>query len=184
MNDGKIIAQLRSGQPGSALQELYKAYPAIRHFVKTHGGNDDDAKDVFQESLIVLYRNVLKDEFQLTSTINTYLYSVCKYMWKDQLVKKNREVMISMADVPMEEIKSMVQEEERMKKMDSILAQLGEKCNAIFKLFYFQKQSMEQVADQLGYKSVDTAKTQKYKCLERARTLATGQRVTFNQEEL
>lgn len=178
MNNGKILEQLRSGQPGKALEELYKAYPAIRHFIKTHGGSDDDARDVFQECLIVLFRNAQKKDFVLTASVNTYLFSVGKYLWKDMLKKKNREVSLSMADVPVEEMRAVQEEEMQWRWLDKILASLGEKCSDILQLFYFKKMGMDEIAAKLGYRNVDTAKTQKYKCLERARAMANEMNVT------
>lgn len=177
MNNDTILEQLRSGQPGKALEELYKAYPAIRHFIKTHGGNDDDARDVFQECLIVLFKNAQKKEFVLTASVNTYLFSVGKYLWKDLLKKKNREVSFNI-DIPAEEIRAVHEEEQKLRWLDKILASLGDKCADILQRFYFKKQSMEEIAENLGYRNVDTAKTQKYKCLERARAMATEMNVT------
>ncbi|HYG49940.1 MAG TPA: sigma-70 family RNA polymerase sigma factor [Flavobacteriales bacterium] len=174
MNNATLIAQLRSGQPNKALEELYKGYPTIRHFIKTHGGNDDDARDVFQECIMVLYRNVQKSDFTLTANVNTYLFSITKYMWKDILKKKNRQVNFVCENTPgdEEDIKAMLEEEEKFKWLDEILGTLGEKCAGILRMTYFSKMSMDEIAQALGYKNVDTAKTQKYKCLERARNLA------------
>ncbi len=183
MNDGLIIEQLRSGQPSKVLEELYKAYPAIRHFIKTHGGNDDDARDVFQESLIVLYRKVQQKDFKLSASLNTYLFSVSKYMWKDLLKKKNREVTFTVHDVPAEDINHVHNEEVQWAWLDKILASLGEKCSEILRLFYYGKLSMDEIATKLGYRNVDTAKTQKYKCLERARTMANEMSITIENEK-
>ena len=183
MNDGLIIEQLRSGQPAKVLEELYKAYPAIRHFIKTHGGNDDDARDVFQESLIVLYKNVQKKEFKLSASLNTYLYSVSKYMWKDLLKKKNREVTFTVQDVATDDLNELQNEEVQWAWLDKILASLGEKCSEILRLFYYGKLSMDEIAKKLDYRNVDTAKTQKYKCLERARAMANELSVTIENEK-
>jgi len=172
MDNHKLIELLRSGQHHKALEELYKAYPAIRHFIKTHGGNDDDARDTFQDALLIFYRNVQKTDFVLTASVNTYLFSVSKFLWKDALKKKNREVSFTIQDAPAEEIRSYQEEEQQMKWLDKILASLGEKCTEILRMFYYGKMSMEEIAKKLEYRNVDTAKTQKYKCLERARAMA------------
>lgn len=183
MKDGLIIEQLKSGKPSKVLEELYKAYPAIRHFIKTHGGNDDDARDVFQESLIVLFSNVQKNDFTLSASLNTYLFSVSKYMWKDLLKKKNREVNFSIKDVAVEDINHVQNEEVQWQWLDKILASLGQKCSEILRLFYYEKLSMDEIASKLDYRNVDTAKTQKYKCLERARTMASELSVTIENEK-
>lgn len=171
MYNAELIKQLRAGHNSAALQELYKSWPAVRHFIKTHGGNDDDARDTFQDSLLILYRNVQKKEFTLTAQVSTYLFSICKYLWKDELKKKNRMVSFEVPDMA-EEIQDYRQEEKQIKWLDGILLSIGEKCAAILTMFYYHGKSMEKIGDELGYKNTDTVKTQKYKCLEHARNLA------------
>lgn len=183
MENEKIIQQLRSGDNRQALQEMYKSFPSIRHFICTHGGNDDDARDLFQESLMVFYKNALKPEFSLTSSLNTYIFSICKYLWKDELKKKNRLVNFEFTDFT-EEISSHQEDEAKMTLLDKVLDGLGEKCSGILQLFYYKKKSMEEIATQLEYKNVDTAKTQKYKCLERAKTMADQMKHSFLHEGL
>lgn len=182
MENEQILLQLRSGQQKEAIAELYKAFPSVRHFIRTHGGNDDEAKDIFQESLIIFYKNAMKPEFKLTATVSTYLFSVSKYLWKDELKKKNRIVHFEV-ERP-EEIFHSSYSEEQFGWMDKIIRSLGEKCMEILELFYYKKQSMEDIAQQLGYKNVDTAKTQKYKCMERAKNMAKEIQVESLKNEL
>jgi len=183
MDNEKIIQQLRSGDNKEALQEMYKSFPSVRHFIKTHGGNDDDARDMFQESLLIFYRNVQKEDFSLTASLNTYLFSICKYLWKDELKKKNRMVNFEVADVA-EEAAVYKEEELKMRWIDKILDRLGEKCSDILQLFYYKKMSMEEIAVKLQYKNVDTVKTQKYKCMERAKAMAGEVKVSSINDEL
>lgn len=184
MDQMKLIQQLRGGQSREALQELYKGYPSVRHFIKTHGGNEDDAKDIFQESLLVFYRKVQQPDFRLTAAATTYLFSVAKYLWKDALKKKNREVAFEIQDILAEEdVMTARQQEREQRWLDQIIGNLGEKCAAILNLFYFRKKSMEEIAKELDYRNVDTAKTQKYKCLERAKTMAISMNMTAENQE-
>lgn len=162
---------------------MYKSFPMVRHFIKTHGGNDDDARDVFQECLLVFYRNVQKENFSLTASLGTYLFSVSKYIWKDELKKKNRMVSFEVSDVP-EEAVTYKEEEIKMRWIDKILDKLGDKCSEILQLFYYKKMTMEEIAEKLQYKNVDTVKTQKYKCMERAKAMAGEVKLSSINEEL
>lgn len=182
MDNEKIIEQLRSGQAKTALKELYQAFPSIRHFIRQHGGNDDEAKDIFQEALIILFKNAQRPEFKLTASVNTYLFSISKYMWKDELKKKNRIVHFEVEQK--EEVSQHFEEEKKFKTLDSILNSLGEKCKTILQLFYYKKQSLDEIANELGYKNTDTVKTQKYKCIERAKLMAVEMEVTSLNNEL
>lgn len=182
MGNEQILIQLRNGKQKEAIADLYKSFPSVRHFIRTHGGNDDEAKDIFQEALIIFYKNAIKPEFTLSASAQTYLFSVSKYLWKDELKKKNRLVHFEV-EKP-EEIHIPQHSEEKYRWMDKILNSLGEKCMEILQLFYYKKQSMDEIAQQLGYKNVDTAKTQKYKCIERAKIMANEFSVESLKNEL
>jgi len=175
MDNTKLIELIRAGNNQLALKELYTAFPSVCHFIKMHGGNEDEARDVFQESLFIFYRNVQKSDFQLTASLNTYLFSICKYIWKDELKKKNRLVSYEVKDAPVDTIDDYQEFENKVAWLDKVIQSLGAKCIEILQLFYYQKLSMEQIAQKLDYKNVDTVKTQKYKCIERAKQMAKEQ---------
>lgn len=172
MTNSELIQQLRSGNNKDALKEMYKPFPMVRHFIKGHGGDEDEARDIFQESLLIFYKNVQKPDFKLTSALSTYLFAICKYLWKDELKKKNRVVSFEVKDAP-DELVDHESNELKDQWLDKTLNALGGKCLEILKLFYYEKFSMEQIAEKLGYKNVDTVKTQKYKCIEQAKLIAT-----------
>jgi len=185
MEKEKIIQHLRSGQHKESLLELYKAFPPVSHFIRKNGGTEDDARDMFQESLLIFYRNVQKGEFTLTSSLNTYLFSIAKYLWKDELKKKNRNVSFEVhAHEADPDVQTYKMEELKMRTIDKVLDQLGKKCSEILQLFYYKKMAMEDIAQQLDYKNVDTVKTQKYKCMERAKLMAGELMLSSLTEEL
>ena len=88
MDDKIIIELLKSGKQDKAFLKLYKNYPKVEKLILSKGGSKEDAKDVFQEALIIFYEKVCNTEFKLTSAIGTYLYSVCRFLWKDELIKR------------------------------------------------------------------------------------------------
>jgi RNA polymerase sigma factor (sigma-70 family) len=185
MENGTIVQQLRAGHNEAALRELYKAFPAVSHFIRKNGGNQEDARDMFQESLLIFYRNVQQKDFTLTSSLNTYLFSIVKYLWKDELKKKNRTVPFELhAQDMIPNIAASGQEELKISLMGKVLGQLGEKCSEILRLFYYEKKAMEEIAALLQYKNVDTAKTQKYKCMERAKAMAGEMMLSSLTEDL
>ncbi len=183
MEKDQIIQQLRTGQNQEALQELYKNFPTVNHFIRTHGGNEDDSRDIFQESLLILYKNAQKESFTLSSSPGTYLFSVAKYLWKDELRKKNRTVSFEIENYTSDPVIPH-SEESHFEVIDKVLENLGEKCSGILKLFYYNKKTMEEIARELDYKNVETAKTQKYKCLERARIMASELMVSYLKDAL
>ena len=62
------------------LQFIYKNfYSKINFFIKKNNGDDDDANDVFQEAIIIIYRKLKANDLVLDCSFETYLYSVCRF---------------------------------------------------------------------------------------------------------
>ena len=171
MNDQKIIQQLKAGKRQKAFGLLYKGFPAIKKLIVSKGGTAEEAEDVFQEALIIFYKKAIQPEFELTSSISTYVYSVARFLWKDEMKKKglkygSEEVENLKFESELEEI---AQKEKKFQVVEDVLNSIGEKCLKILQLFYYKGLSMKEIARQVDLKSEKVAKNQKYKCLERAR---------------
>lgn len=159
------------------LQALYYQYfKMVRHIAITNRGNEESAKDLFHETLMVLVHVVKKEEFQLTSSLSTFIYSIAKRLWLKEL-KKNSKTSLhdsfdntsNLSDTTNydELLEVHTEKEKNIKKMHIALQQLGTSCFELLKHFYFTKLSMEKIAEELGYNNADVAKNQKYKCLQR-----------------
>jgi RNA polymerase sigma factor (sigma-70 family) len=138
-----------------------------------NGGSRDDAKDIYQEALIILYRKVTGENFTLTSQLGTYLFSVCRFLWLDEIRKRGKIPTGRFSEETdysfREDISKEIEKEKKLQLVEKAIASLGEKCRKILRLFYFDKKSMDEIAKLLGYNSENTAKNQKYKCLESAK---------------
>jgi RNA polymerase sigma factor (sigma-70 family) len=172
MSDKEIINLLREGKNHQALQKLYEGFPPIRHFILQFGGSEEDVKDVFQEALIIFYQKAQNLDFVLTAKINTYLFSVSKYVWKDKLKAKNKWKYSDLDFASDEPIDFEQEGVDEIKMLDSVLIKLGDKCQAILQAYYILKLSMQEIASQFGYRNTESAKNQKYKCLEKAKQYA------------
>lgn len=161
---------------GNTLEGIYKAYfPMVLQLVITNSGSEDDAKDIFQESIIVLYDKVKAGNFELNSKLKTFLYSVCRRLWLKRLNVKGRYSanVNDFEDVIAVEHDLEVHEEKdkQFKQMDQALVHLGEPCKTIIEEFYLNNKSMQEICEMFGYTNADNAKNQKYKCLQRLKKL-------------
>lgn len=159
-----------------ALAHLYKLYfPMISHFILSNSGTDDEAKDIYQEGVIVFYEKIKSNSLELSCQIKTYLYSVCRRLWLKRLAEKGRyavKVDDSESFLSVEEDTQHHEEQERQfGVMAEAMAQLGEPCRTLLEDFYIKMQNMQVITEKFGYTSTDTAKNQKYKCLQRLKKL-------------
>lgn len=158
------------------LNRLYTTYfPMVLQLVLNNSGSEDDAKDVFQESVIVLYNKVKSGNFELNSKLKTFIYSVCRRLWLKRLNAQSRNVR-NLHDfseiIPVEDDLEKHEEKDRQfYMMEYALKQLGEPCKTIIEDYYFKSRSMQEISEKFGYTNADNAKTQKYKCLQRLKKL-------------
>ena len=147
----------------------------VLNMVVQNSGTEAEAKDVFQEAVIVLYDNARQHDFELTSRLKTYLYSVCRRLWLKQLTGKGRtfhdvaayeDVIAVDEDLARHEEKDL-----QLDMMEKALDGLGEPCRTIIRDFYMENRSMQEICDKFGYTNAENAKNQKYKCLQRLRKL-------------
>ncbi|WP_018612448.1 RNA polymerase sigma factor [Segetibacter koreensis] len=159
-----------------AIETIYKNnFNMVQSFVLNNNGSYDDARDIFQEAMIVLYENVKSEKFVLTCQIKTYLYSICRRLWLKRLQYANRfttQVESLEETVPIEE--DLEHQEKRnldFAIMERALGSLGEPCKSLLEAYYLQKKDMTDIASIFGYTNADNAKNQKYKCLIRLKKL-------------
>jgi RNA polymerase sigma factor (sigma-70 family) len=159
-----------------ALSYLYKLYfPMISHFILGNSGTDDEAKDIYQEGVIVFYEKIKENSLELNCQIKTYLYSVCRRLWLKRLAEKGRfanKIDDSENFIQVEDDTQRHEEQERQfGVMGEALDQLGEPCRSLIEDYYIKMQNMQEITEKFGYTNSDTAKNQKYKCLQRLKKL-------------
>lgn len=159
-----------------AIETIYKSnFNMVQSFVLNNNGTYDDARDIFQEAMIVLYENVKTESFVLTCQIKTYVYSICRRLWLKRLQQLNRYI------TPVESLEETVAVEEDLELeekrnldfaiMERALGSLGEPCKSLLEAYYLQKKDMTDIAASFGYTNADNAKNQKYKCLLRLKKI-------------
>ncbi|HBH22624.1 MAG TPA: RNA polymerase subunit sigma [Cytophagales bacterium] len=163
MKDKEILAKISSGEE-SALDYLYKKYyRMMTNLVIENSGSEDEAKDIYQDALVVFWQKVNNGELVLTSKISTYIYSICLNLWRKELGRKSR--LVHEEKDRTDFIKD--DQEERIRIVHECIDELGDTCKKILSYHYFDGMSMTDIAEKMGYANTDTAKTKKYKCKEK-----------------
>lgn len=139
----------------------------VAAFVSKNKGNEADGQDIFHEGIIVLDRNVREGKFRGESPLKGYLYSICRFLWMNQMRKQAHTE--SVAEMPLsgetdtQSPEVIMVSEERKALLNSLLGELGERCQKILELWKLSY-SMEEIAEKLGFSSPDMAKKAKYRC--------------------
>lgn len=158
-----------------AVETIYREnYNMVQSLIINNNGSADDAKDIFQEAMIVLYEKARSGNFELSCQIKTYVYSVCRRLWLKRLQQSNKhlEVADMEAVVPVEEeVEDHQQRNQEYELMHKAIGSLGEPCKSLLEAYYLQKKPMQEIALDFGYTNAENAKNQKYKCLMRLKKI-------------
>jgi RNA polymerase sigma factor (sigma-70 family) len=168
----KIIKGIIDGDQ-NIFNDLYEfEFPKVVELVIQNSGTIDMAKDIFQDALVIFIEKVYAKKLDLTCTVSTYLYSICRFLWMDQLRQNKREKPISdnstylIADIT---IAGFDNSPDIYEKVNTAIESLGNPCKQLLESYYYKNLSWDEIATNLGYANSSSARNQKYKCLERIR---------------
>ena len=88
MNEGKIINYLQQDQQEKAFRRLYKYFPKFEKHILINSGSKEEALDIFQDALIILYQKVQTLDANSPIKIDGFLVNTCKLLWSNELRKK------------------------------------------------------------------------------------------------
>lgn len=181
MNQEETIERIRSG----GQKELGMIYAEYREeflgwISREYQCSSDDSKDIYQMTILIFHDNIKKGKLEhLVSSVKTYLFGIGKNIARETLRREKRHVPISqeryLKETLIDEPSSSL-DDDSLTIAKSALEKLGQPCQRLIELFYYEKKSMTDITDALGYKNPETAKNQKCKCMARLRKL-------FEQEQ-
>ena len=121
----------------------------ISSLVARNSGSTDDAKDIFQDTMIVLYNKSIDPDFTLNCQLSTFIYSVSKKLFIKKLQTQSRILINdSDGDIEVEDtIGTLVTEEhlaweKKYEVMNQAMSKLGEPCKSLLEAFYINKKPM------------------------------------------
>ncbi len=158
------------------LQALYLTnFPKVRRYVLKHNGDEQQAKDIYQDAFLAMWRNIKNDRFldQGHSLINGYLFKIAKYKWLDHLRSaKYKNTIFINHDLEFNESEVEIEESngKRLKLVMDCFGNLGERCQTLLKLFYFERRPYSEIAKILAIDEA-SAKNAKYRCQEQLKKM-------------
>jgi len=151
------------------LNKIYEKYSsAIFKFVQQNNGTIDDAKDVIQESLIVIYKKVKHTDFELTSNFFTFFYAICRNIWFKILRKQKHKIDDVDGDLGLADnanIEESIFMKERHQFYLKKLKELSASCRQILQL-HIDGKKIKEIVQIMGFSSVNYASKRKSKCKE------------------
>jgi len=171
--DSELVANIRSGQRmEDMLKAIYRGhFESLCWYVMNNSGTRQDAEDIFQEVLVSFIELVQQDKFRGESTVKTFLYSLNRFTWLNELKRRGRalarEEKYEKAQVQVEmDASHVIADREGKAEVLRVVGELGDTCKKILLLFYYENLSMKEILEQTDYESEQVVRNKKYKCLK------------------
>lgn len=171
------MVRLIKENDASILKELYKInFAKVKRYVEKNNGDEQQAKDLYQEAFLAMWRNIKEDKFSAESetAINGYLFQIAKYKWLDHVRSAryknttfiNREIEYDEPDIEENEMQN-----QKIKIIMDSISNLGERCQTMLKLFYFERKSFREISEILEMDEA-SARNAKYRCQEQLKKMS------------
>lgn len=164
-----------------AENEWKKIIPFLQ---KQFGLSEEDCKDVFQESFIVLHNNIILGKLNsLTSSLSTYFTGICVNKAREALRRNNKQIRVGddgsldflNEDIKTDKIESLLQLEHEEASIASqkealvrqIVSNLPSPCNELLWGYFRDNLNMKTLAQMFNYSSENSVKVTKHRCQEK-----------------
>jgi RNA polymerase sigma factor (sigma-70 family) len=169
--DDQILDAIKEGRNQQILQQLYdQNLPKIKMMIKKNGGNDDQAFDIFQDGVIVLFRHVREGKFDQKYELSGFLYTICRNLWINYIKRQNRLTELDSIEYKMADSVNLEEDlltKEKENKVHEVLSQVGDRCRELLKYSVFENLSMREICEKMGFSTENAAKTRNYKCKQK-----------------
>lgn len=177
-----IIELLRQGD-NKIFEHFYKEYyRVVATFVLQNSGTEDDARELFQDTMIAIFKKVRDTpDFALTAQWTTFIYAVARNLWlkKLNLRKKNPIILVENNNIFEQSVDNQafeIQEteyEDKHHAIKNILMSMKKECREIIEAAFYQKLSGAAIAKLLGY-TEDFVKVKKFRCMKELKEKVRG----------
>lgn len=173
----EMVIEDRAAERKVLFMHLYQqAFPLVAKYVRNKGGSFEEAKDIFQDALVLYYEKLVTSHVTLQYSERSYILGIAKHLWAKKNKEHNNHIALddSLTGIAMEDPGTAVPD-----KLLDLLQHSGRRCMELLRAFYYDKLSMTKIAKQFGFGSERSATVQKYKCLEKVRDIVKEKSLSY-----
>jgi len=165
----EILKAITSGKDRMVFNHLYDdCLPKIERFILRNNGDKDEAYDIFQDAILIFYKQVKLNRFKKEYEVQGFIYTVGRNLWINRIKKRNKQ--ISMDDQVLLAETNPLQDlitKERENIISEVLSLLGERCKTLLTFSIYHNYSLDNIRKIMGFSTVNAVKTKHYKCKQR-----------------
>jgi RNA polymerase sigma factor (sigma-70 family) len=166
ISDTSIIEGIKN-QDDNTLNWLYdNYYHTVKNYIIKNSGTADDVSDVFQDTIIILYKQITDNSLNLTTDLKGYFFGIARNIWSAQLRKNKRLTELELDfDIPEEPSAEDLNDAMFERIISRSFQNLKPDCQTVLTL-YSDGHSYEEIATMMNLKNENYARRKKYLCKE------------------
>jgi len=167
MKNNIIFLEALSNGDSKKIESIYTSnFYFVKRFIIQNKGNLADAEDVFHKALLQIAVRYKKEKFEINTTFEAYLFTVCKNLWRRELNNKKKRVtnngFIELYNEEKELSLSII-EQKRQELFFEKLNLLSDNCKKILS-FFFSKTPYSEIVSETEYNSETVVRQRVFKC--------------------
>ncbi|MFT4016712.1 sigma-70 family RNA polymerase sigma factor [Terrimonas sp.] len=172
LSDTDLIISIKTNKNlNSAIAFIYEAhFEYLSSLITNNSGSEQDAQDILQEVMVDFIRVVQSGKFREESSVKTFLHSMTRNCWLNELKKRNsaekRDKVFERNRLQDDNSNETYEQRESKKKLLEVFNTLGDGCKKILTLFYFESLSMKEIVEQTNYENEQVVRNKKHKCFK------------------
>nr|WP_121271970.1 sigma-70 family RNA polymerase sigma factor [Pedobacter schmidteae] len=155
------------------LTALYqKVFPSVAKHIGRMGGSFEEARDIFQDALVIYYERLKGAKLELRNSEEAYLFGIARHLWHKRYQQNSKQQSIDQLSDAFEErtdLNDPDYTEVSSSRLLKLLQSAGQKCMQLLSAFYYEKLDMDHLAQRFGFSGPRSATVQKFKCLEKVK---------------
>lgn len=172
IKEDNIVSLMNQGKDREVIPLLYKkVYPLVERYILRNSGNKDDASDIFQDALLLFYKQILHKTYDPKYKVFGYLYKICIYKWVNKAKKNSRVVFVEEIEKFEQPADNYFPEGLITHADENIIRKLfnpiGEKCIELLTYTTYSDLLMEDIMVRMNFNSVSAVKMQLKRCKEK-----------------
>jgi len=170
--DRQILRAIREEGSNTVISVLYdRTYSKIKAHILRNSGSVDDANDVFQDAMVILFQHVRDGKYKEEYDIDAFMFTICKNLWVKQAVKNKKVQALDgqenyLSDSTLS-VLDVIESDDRKELLKNLLKSLGKNCQKILSLSIYYKLSMKEIAVKLNMANEDVVKATNYRCKQK-----------------
>ncbi|WP_299247968.1 sigma-70 family RNA polymerase sigma factor [uncultured Aquimarina sp.] len=154
INEKEIIRGIISGDETILKSFYHKNFPYLKHHILKQGGSVEDAEDIFQDALLVLYLKLSSNNILVSSSVYGYFYGICKKLWLNHARKERKWMMADLLDNDHQDNELIATEQifqkDRKNLLNTYFSNLQESTKQLW-YYFFEGKSHREIAIIAGY---------------------------------